>query len=222
MIKHTALKLAFVFFMSFSVAGSAAAYDRGDFQIWNTDYEDIKVYKGVRLSMEQEFRYGENASELYYQHYDWGVVFGFDRILDLGFFYRQVFDRYKKKWREEDMPNVNATIKFDLWKFKFDDRNRLEYRHYRYRDDSLRYRNRFSLKYPFDFKRIKISPYAADEIFVSSNGTGYNENRFSAGAELEFTKYARFDLHYMLKENRLKDDKWTWANVLGTKIKIAF
>jgi len=201
---------------------AAYAYDNGDFQIWNTDYQNIKVAKNVKLAMEQEFRFGENATEFYYQHYDWGIVFGFDKMLDLGFCYRQVFERYKQKWRAENMPNVNATLKFDLWKFKFDDRNRIEYRHFRYKDDSIRYRNKFTLTFPLDFKRIQVSPYSSDEIFIASDSTGFDENRFCSGVEFGLTKYAKADLYYMFKSNKIKDNKWNSANVLGTKIRIAF
>ncbi len=197
-------------------------YDKGDFQIWNTDYEDIRIAKGVKLSMEQEFRFGENASEFYYQHYEWGFVYGFDKMLDIGLGYRLVYEKVKRKWMEEDMPIANATFKFDLWKFKLDDRNRLEYRHFRYKDDSIRYRNKATLKLPVDFKGITCSPYISDEIFVSSNGTGYNENRFFSGMEFILTKYVKTDIYYLLKSNRIKGSKWTDANVLGTKIKIAF
>jgi len=205
-----------------AAAYRACAYDNGDFQIWNTDYEDIKIARSVKFSMEQEFRFGENASELYYQHYDFGFVYGFDKMLDLGFFYRLVLEKYRHKWREEDMPNVNATVKLDLWKFKFDDRNRLEYRHFRYKNDSVRYRNKFTLKLPFDFAGIKISPYSSDEIFIASDSTGFNENRFSSGLEFDLTKYAKADIYYMFKSNRISGDKWNSANVLGTKAKIVF
>lgn len=204
------------------IAGRALAYDKGDFQIWNTDAEDIKIHKDVKFSMEQEYRFGENATELYYQHYDFGFVYGFDKMLDLGLFYRQVFERYKKKWRTEDMPNVNATVKFDIWKFKFEDRNRIEYRHYRFKDSSIRYRNKFRIRFPFGYKSIKVSPYLSDEIFIASNGTGFNENRFFSGAEFELTKYFRCDFYYMLKENRIVSDKWTFINALGTKVRINF
>ena len=207
-----------------AAAFKAYAYDNGDFQIWNTDYEDINIAKDVKFSMEQEFRFGENAHELYYQHYDWGFVYGFDKMLDLGFFYRLVLEKFQHKWREEDQPNVNATVKLDLWKFKFDDRNRLEYRHFRYKDDSMRYRNKFTLKLPFDFAKMKIriSPYSSDEIFISSDSTGFDENRFSSGSEFDLTKYVKADIYYMFKSNRVRGSKWNSANVLGTKVKIAF
>jgi len=203
---------------------NAFGYDDGDFQIWQVDAEDINIYKNVKFSMEQEYRFGENATELYYQHYDFGFIYGFHKMLDLGFFYRMIFERYKKKWREEDMPNVNATLKFDLWKFKLEDRNRIELRYARYRYDSVRYRNKATLKLPIDFakQKMKITPYISDEIFVVSTGAGFSENRFAAGAEFELTKYVKADFYYMLKDNRTTYKKWTSSNVLGTKIKIAF
>jgi hypothetical protein len=216
-------KILYVVVVAMAMSVNAYAYDNGDFQIWNTDYQDVKVIKDVKLAMEQEFRFGGNASELYYQHYDWGVVFGFDKMLDLGFSYRQVFDRLpNKKWREENQPNVNATLKFDVWKFKIDDRNRIEYRHFRFKEDSVRYRNKFGIKLPLDFMKIKVSPYASDEIFIASDSTGFNENRLSSGIEFGLTKYVKADIYYMFKSNKIKDDKWNSANVLGTKIKIAF
>lgn len=205
------------------MCNNAHAYDNGDFQIWNTDSEDVKVYKNVKFSMEQEFRYGKNVSELYYQHYDFGTVFSFDKMLDLGFSYRQVFERqHNKKWREENQPNINATLKFNLWKFKFDDRNRIEYRHFRYKEDIIRYRNKFSIKLPLEFEKIKFSPYSGDEIFISSDSTGFNENRFVSGVEFELTKNAKFDIYYMFKENKVKGNKWNNTNVLGMKVKILF
>jgi len=215
-------RILFITALVASIAFNAYAYENGDFQIWNTDYQNVQVSKDVKLAMEQEFRFGENASEFYYQHYEWGVAFGFDKMLDIAFCYRLVLEKYKHKWREEDQPNVNATLKFDLWKFKLDDRNRIEYRHFRFKEDSVRYRNKFGIKLPLDILKIKISPYASDEIFIASDSTGFNENRFSSGIEFDLTKYVKADIYYMFKSNRIKDDKWNSTNVLGTKVKIAF
>ncbi|MFA5147414.1 MAG: DUF2490 domain-containing protein [Candidatus Omnitrophota bacterium] len=205
-----------------AAAAEGYAYDNGDFQIWHTENQEAGIGKGTKLTQEEEWRFGEDASELYYQHYDWGVVYGFDKRLDIGFNYRQVYERYKQKWREENRPHVSATVKLDLWKFKFEDRNRLEYRHFRYKDDFIRYRNKFALKYPIDLKKIKITPYISDEIFIVSNSAGFNENRFYAGMELGLAKYLKFDVYYLLRENRIRADKWSSSNILGTKLKIAF
>ena len=215
-------RLAFLVLIFVAACSKAFAYENGDFQIWHTEGQELKIGKGTKLTMEEEWRFGEDASEFYYQHYEWGVVYGFDKRLDLGFNYRQVFDKIKKKWMEENRPHINATLKLDLWKFKFEDRNRIEFRHFRYRNDFIRYRNKAMLKYPFEFKTIKIAPYLSDEIFISSNGTGFNENRFYAGTEFTLTKYVKADIFYLLKESRVKGSKWAWINAFGTKVKIAF
>jgi len=200
----------------------AYAYENGDFQVWNTDVEEVKIGKDTKFLMEQEFRFGENASEFFYQHYDWGFAWAFDKRLEIASGYRFVLEKYKRKWRESDEPYVNLTPKIDLWGFKLEDRNRIEYRHFRYKEDQIRYRNRFVIKYPFDFHKIKIAPYTSDEIFVSSDSTGYNQNRFQSGLEFELTNYVKADISYMMQSIRGKGDKWTEANVLWTKIKISF
>lgn len=200
----------------------AYAYDNGDFQMWHTENQDIGIGKGTKITQEEEWRWGGNAAELYYQHYDWGVVYGFDKLLDIGLNYRQVFDKSKTKWLEENRPHINATVKLDIWKFKLEDRNRLEYRHFKYKDDFIRYRNKLTLKYPFEFRKIKISPYLSDEIFIASNGTGFNRNRLYSGIEFGLNKYLKADIYYMLEDSRGKGDKWSCANILGTKVKIAF
>ncbi len=200
----------------------AYAYDNGDFQIWHTENQELGIGKGTKLTQEEEWRFGEDASEFYYQHYDWGVVYGFDKRLDIGLNYRQVYEKYKHKWREENRPHMNATVKLDLWKFKLEDRNRLEYRHFRYRDDFIRYRNKLTLKLPFAVKDVKIAPYVSDEIFISSNGTGFNRNRLYSGIEFGLNKYLKADIYYMMEVNRIKGDKWSEANILGTKLKISF
>lgn len=204
------------------IAGVSYAYESGDFQIWNTNGEEVNIYKDVKFAMEQEFRYGNSAGELFYQHYDFGFVYGFDKMLDIGLCYRQVFQWNTKKWLEEDEPNANATVKLDLWKFKFEDRNRIEYRHFRFAPDEARYRNKFMLKYSVDFKKIVIAPYVSNEIFASSNGSGFNQNRFQPGIEFALTKYVKIDVSYMQQQVKGLNDKWVKANVLWLKEKISF
>lgn len=222
MLKNV-VKLVFLVLCLAAVGSNAyAAYDDGDFEIWNTNAQDVKIGKTTKLTLEEEFRYGETASEFFYQHYDWGFAWAFDKRFELALGYRLVYEKYKHKWREEDDPYTNLTWKQDIWKFKFEDRNRIEYRHFRFAPDQVRYRNRFALKYPFEFKGIKIYPYTSDEIFISSNGRGFNNNRFQSGLEIELTKYVKFDVSYMLQSTRGNKDKWYDANVIWLKNKISF
>ena len=55
-------KIIIVTILMALITSGAHAYDSGDFQIWNTDGEDVKIGKDTKLTMEQEFRFGNNAS----------------------------------------------------------------------------------------------------------------------------------------------------------------
>ena len=84
------------------ISFKAYAYDDGDFQIWNSDAQDIKIGKATKFTMEQEFRWGDNASEFFYQHYDWGFAWAFDKRFELALGYRLILEKVKRKWMEED------------------------------------------------------------------------------------------------------------------------
>ena len=219
-IKRLILVLLALFILSSGIA--AYAYESGDFQIWNTDAQDLKIGKATKFTLEEEFRYGNKASELFYQHYDWGFAWAFDKRFELALGYRLIYEWYLTKWREEDDPYANLTWRQDIWKFRIEDRNRIEYRHFRWFPDQVRYRNRVVLKIPFEFKGMKLAPYTSNEIFVSSNSRGYNQDRFQSGLEIELNKYMKFDVSYMWQTTRGKGDKWYDANVLWLKDKVAF
>ncbi|MDP2928751.1 MAG: hypothetical protein Q8O01_01630 [Candidatus Omnitrophota bacterium] len=95
-----------------------AAYQSGGFQIWNTNDQDIKIGKATKLTLEEEFRYGENATEFFYQHYQWGFAWAFDKRFELETGYRLVLEKYKHKWLQGDEPYVILAWKQDIWKFK--------------------------------------------------------------------------------------------------------
>lgn len=199
------------------------AYDDGDFQVWNTEVEELKINKSSKITLEQELRFGNDASELYYQHYDGGYACDFNKHFTLGINYRQVYDRKtsRDRFKIENRPHINATAKYELFGFNLEDRNRLEYRHFDYQEDSWRYRNKFSAKLPWKFTSFAIRPYLADEMFLNLNGIDFNRNRFYCGFEFNITKNVKGELFYMLQSTK-SNGEWTQANVSGTKIKIAF
>ena len=204
----------------------AYAYDNGDFQIWNTDTEEMKLNKKSKLVFEQEFRLGDNASDFYYQHYDVGYVYDLNKQLNLGIGYRYIKELKNKAFRVENEPYLIATLFWGLAGFKFDDRNRFEYRTFNYNQvDSGRYRNKLTVKLPWKFTKKEIQPYLADEIFIRFNGTDLNQNRFSFGLGFNITKNLKGEVYYMLQstKNYMKTEStWTDANVLGTKLKSLF
>ncbi|MEW5758825.1 MAG: DUF2490 domain-containing protein [Candidatus Omnitrophota bacterium] len=198
------------------------AYDDGDFQVWNTEVEEVKINKNSKITLEEEFRFANDASDFFYHHYDGGYVYAMNKFLDLGINYRQVYEKKQgKKIKQENRPHINAILKHDLFGFSLEDRNRLEYRHFDYQPDTFRYRNKFTVKFPWKFTKFKIQPFIADEIFLVFYNKAFTRNRFYTGAGATFTKNLKGELFYLLQSNR-DGKKWKQSNVLGVKIKLVF
>ena len=198
------------------------AYDDGDFQVWNTDVQEFKINKDSKLAFEEEFRWGDNASEFYYHHYDVGFFYSLEKWLNIVGGYRHIYELKKGKFKLENEPYLVATLLGDLKGFKLEDRNRLEYRHFDYQDDSWRYRNKVTVKLPWKFTKLEIQPYLSDEIFISFDGaTELSQNRFSPGLAMNLTKNLKAEIYYMLQSGK-SSGKWVDTNVLGTKLKLVF
>lgn len=198
------------------------AYDDGDFQIWNTEAEEFKVNDNLKVTLEEEFRWGDNASEFYYQHYDLGFSYALNKSWNIGAGYRQILELSKGKFKPENAPYLTATFLLKNAGFVFDSRSRFEYRHFDYKADSGRYRNKFTLKYPLEISRFMVQPFISEEIFFGFGGANqFNQNRLSCGSGINITKNIKAEVYYMLLTVK-SSGKWVDANVLGTKFKILF
>lgn len=171
------------------------AYDDGDFQVWNTDVEEAKISKDAKIALEEEFRWGDNAGEFYYHHYDVGFFYNLKDYFNIGRGYRHVYDLKKGKFKLENEPYLTATLLWGLRGFKFEDRSRMEYRHFAYQSDSWRYRNKITLKLPWKFSGMEIQPYLSDEVLVGFGTTNQlNQNRFSAGVGMNLAKNTKAEI----------------------------
>ncbi|MBU3982652.1 MAG: DUF2490 domain-containing protein, partial [Proteobacteria bacterium] len=92
-------------------------------------FEEIKINKSSKIALEEEFRWGDNANDFYYHHYDVAFIYGINKYLDVGLGYRQIYEKKKGEFKEENQPNINAAVKWELLGYKLEDRSRLEYRH---------------------------------------------------------------------------------------------
>lgn len=215
--------LAVIFISTVVLNMDAYSFDDGDYQYWNTDNVSWKLGDDWKVSVEQEFRFGDNASNFYYEHSDFGVVWsGLAKWIDLGLNYRHVFEERSSQWREENRPHLNATVKWKLFGIDFSNRGRLEYRNREKAEDFLRYRNKFTVKVPFKLTKFKIQPYVADEIFYDFNQETLNRNRFYTGITFKLLGNLKGDIFYLLERSENSSNKWFDYNVLGTKLKLAF
>lgn len=208
-----------------SVYQSCFAFNNGDFQYWSGANASVGIYKNWKAVFEEEFRLGDNAERLFYHHSDIGFVYsGFADWLDLGFNYRQVYEKDSGgfgKWRQENRPHFNLTVKGKLFGLDVSDRSRIEYRHRENSDDFWRYRNKATVKFPLKLTSLKMQPYIADEVFFSSNGQGFDRNRFYAGFTIPLLKCLSGDVYYMIQTSK-SDSEWTDTNVFGTALKFSF
>ena len=88
-IVKTLLALALVIMGS----KTSLAFDDGDFQYWNTESASVKINDHWKFNIEEEFRFGDDASDFYYQHSDIGFSYsGLADWLDVGLNYRAVLE----------------------------------------------------------------------------------------------------------------------------------
>lgn len=200
------------------------AYDDGDFQLWHTEVQEKRINDKSKVSTEEEFRFGDDASEFYYHHYDAGYLYDLTKSLSLGFNYRQVYEKKVAhgEFKEENRPYMNAVIKWGILGFQLDNRNRLEYRHFDYQRDFWRYRNKITAKFPWKFTGLEIQPYLADEVFLSFLGKALNRNRSYCGLLFSFSDNLKGEIYYLLQSDKTAFGKWKATNALGTKVKLIF
>ena len=172
--------------------------------------------------MEEEFRFGDDADQFYYQHSDLGFTYsGFADWLNIGINYRHIFQEKNDKWVRERRPHLNITLKKKVHDWVLSCRGRFEYRDTQNSNDGWRYRDKFTVKTPFKFSRLEIQPYIADEIFVDFDEEELNQNRLYAGFSFKLLKNLKGEIYYFWQRSK-KSDEWIDANILGTKLKFSF
>jgi len=203
-------------------ANCAFAFDNGDTQYWNTESISWKINDVWAVKLEEEFRFGDNASDFFYQHSDLGLTYsGFAQWLALGLNYRGIFEESKNNWQYENRPHLNVVLKTKVNDIRISNRSRLEFRIRKSVEDKTRYRNKSTIKLPVKWSRFEWQPYIADEIFLEFESTEMTRNRLYAGFGGKLNKYLGLEFYYILETKKSSDD-WKDTNVLGTKLKLLF
>jgi len=216
-------KIIFFGLLFFSVAIPAYAYDNHDFQLWNTDVQEFKPNKSSKIILEEEFHWGNNAGDFYYQHYDAGYAYMLNKYFNFGGGLRYIKEKKTDKFRDDSDPYFLFLTYWQLAGFNFSDRTRIEYHYYDYQANFWRFRNKMDIKMPWKFTKFNIQPFIADEVFFRFNGIDLNENRLYAGFAFNITKNLTAELSYLWKANKNSNTtNWTDTNVLSIKTKLSF
>ncbi|MDD2237347.1 MAG: DUF2490 domain-containing protein [Kiritimatiellae bacterium] len=217
---------------------SALAYQDGDSQLWMKFGASGNMDCGVKVSVAEELRLGDDMKEYYYAETALSASYDVQPWLNLGLTYVEVFERKEKViydskgneindhyFRPEHMPRVEATVKHKVAGWGFDDRVRMEYRMKEDTQDYFRYRNRIRVKSPWKVTPLAINPYVAWELFLSDLPDDVNwvvdRHRFYAGVGMKLVKNLSGGLYY-LKQLDWKSSDWLETNVLGIELSASF
>jgi hypothetical protein len=202
--------------------GALAAHDDGDFQYWSTAKFRFDINKNWCGTVEEEFKVGDNAEKLYYQHTDFGLVTHLAEWIDLGFNFRQASEKNgDDDWIWENRPHANLTFKWTLADLGVSDRSRLEFRDKYNAEDIWRYRNKLTVKFPWELTSLKLKPYVAEEIYINLNQSGINKNRLYSGFSVNPAKNLSANVYYLWEASK-SDPGWNDIHVLGTQLQLKF
>ena len=200
------------------------AIDDGDFQYWSSANVSLDIDKDWKITFAEEFRLGDDAGRLYYHHSDLGFVYkSLADWIDLGFNYKQVFERTNSEgeWKQENRPHLNITLKGRLFDLGLSSRSRFEYRDRENKKDLWRYRNKVTVKFPLELTSLKLQPYLAEEVFINFDEEDFNRNRLYAGLSLKLSKNIEAEVYY-LRQSSEYGGEWEDINVLGTQLRFHF
>lgn len=205
------------------IGESCFAYDDEGFQYWSSASASFDINKDWKATFEEEFRLGDDGGHLYYNHSDLGFTYkSLADWIDLGFNYRQVFEKDSKgKRRQENRPHLNITLKGKLFDLDLSNRARFEYRDRENKEDVWWYRNKTTVKFPLKLTNFNLQPYVADEVFITLNDDNVDRNRFYAGASFNLSKDIQANIFYLWQSSR-SAHQWKDINVLGTQLKFLF
>ena len=200
------------------------AFDDEDWQYWYTESASIKLSDEWKAELEQEFRWGDDMTNPYYNHTDIGFTYsGLADWFDFGINYRHINEEKSNEWKREHRPHINGTVKWKLQDFSFSNRGRLEFREREDADEAWQYRNKLSAKPPISLSKYKIQPYVADETFFDSDSKELNRNRLYSGISFNIFKALKGEIYYLWQRSKSSSSgKWTDYNVAGTKLKLPF
>jgi hypothetical protein len=114
-----------------------------------------------------------------------------------------------------------VTLKGKLFDCSVSSRSRFEFRDLKDKEDVWRYRNKFTLKLPFELTELKLKPYIADEIFITLTDDEIDRNRAYLGVIWPLCKGLDADIYYMWQTSK-SIEEWKDIYVIGTGLKFRF
>jgi hypothetical protein len=178
--------------------GQATPPPETDTQQWNDVQISAPVTKDIDFNLYGTLRIGRDVSRAVDERIGVGFTFRTGKYLSFAVGYlhigMQPFEG-RKVW--ESRISVAPTLRFQVNKFRFIDRNLFERRYRHPGIPSTRYRNRFQVEHPIGRDSIKFSLFASDEVFYDWSVDRWVRNRFAAGVIKVLNSNVTLDVYYM-------------------------
>ena len=221
----------FILVSMVAVSGQSSPPEN-DFQIWHETTFIVPAVKGKdekgkefdRLSLLfiGTLRLGQNRLAPVDERVGGGFDFVLNKNWNLSPTYLYIAGQPARGRREfEHRLRFDATYGHKFKKFSIKDRSRLEYRIRHSRQDSVRYRNRFTFTFPVtkDGKEI-FAPFIHDEVYYDFTAKQWSRNDLSPGISKKFTDKLSADFFYVWRANRSGLPKNIHALGFNLKVKL--
>lgn len=181
-------------------------------QIWFAVNASFELTKRTRITAIAEKHNGEESDSFHQSKV--GAVFSY-RLKRLGQHFRSDNDKENEYnlvlgggyeyvvtdesggQKHEHRLLLQATPKFILrLGILAQDRNRVEFR-WNAGAYNFRYRNRLTVERPFKIGKLRLSPYAAGELFWDRNHHAWNENQYAFGVQWSIRKLSKLNTYYL-------------------------
>lgn len=198
---------------------SAQIIDRTDNQFWNEVQVSVPITKDIDFNMLGTLRLGRDISRPVDERIGTGFTFRFGQHVQIAPSYLYIATqpfRNRRVW--ESRLSLPVTLRFNVEKFRFSDRNMIERRFRNPGITSTRYRNRLQIEHPVGPAKWGLSLFVADEVFYDWAIDRWVRNRFAVGGTKVFNKHFTQDFYYLRQNDgvSIPGD----LNVIGTILRI--
>lgn len=179
-----------------------------DFQIW-TNLSLSKEISDFDFSIEEEFRFFQNASSIEYFFTDFGVSYKLNKHFDFGINYRLKSNHVNiNQYSNSHRFNFDTKYKFKFDRFDFYYRLRfqteIESFNYVPIDDFYKNKLRNKVKVKYDINNSKLEPFGEIEVFANLfriNSLEIAKIRYTLGFGSEKNKFKGFKSFFRLENS---------------------
>lgn len=219
-----------IFFTSLILLSVRGFAQEKDFQSWNEFELEKKLSKKLTLSLSEEFRFVNNATQFDKWASSFGGNYGINKYVEIGLFYRYAYSR-DLDGENENGHRVYGDIAFSYKIQRVSASYRMRYQYqvttpYISREgisNEQYLRNRIKVKY--NVPKIPLNPYVEIEYYYSLNnpyGQDIDRSRYTLGADYSITKHLSAGLYYRIQYRRESFNNPQNSYVLGTSVGYRF